>query len=74
MFTSCTIWERDTSLPVGSGNLSCMKQQDNQQEDREQGGKGSMEYKVFIRGADTFSTGKKLFHGKVLLFKNMKSR
>ena len=40
-----------------------MKQQDNQQEDREQGGKGSMEHKVFIRGADTFSTGEKLFHG-----------
>ena len=40
-----------------------MKQQDNQQEDREQGGKGSMEHKVFIRGADTFSTGEKLLHG-----------
>ena len=44
-------------LPVGSGNLPDMKQQDNQQEDREQGGKGSMEYKVFIRGTDTFSMG-----------------
>ena len=51
-----------------------MKQQDNQQEDRKQGGKGSMEHKVFIRGTDTFSTGEKLLHGKVLLFKNMKSR
>ena len=40
-----------------------MKQQENQQEDREQGGKGSMEHKVFIRGADTFSTGEKLLHG-----------
>ena len=40
-----------------------MKQQDNQQEDREQGGKGSMEHKVFIRGTDTFSTGEKLLHG-----------
>ena len=40
-----------------------MKQQDNQQEDREQGRKGGMKHKVFIRGADTFPTGEKLFHG-----------
>ena len=26
-----------------------------------------MKYKVFIRGADTFSTGKKLFMGTILL-------
>ena len=44
-----------------------MKQQDNQQEDREQGGKGSMEYKVFIRRTDTFSTGKSCFMGTILL-------
>jgi hypothetical protein len=44
-----------------------MKQQDNQQEDREQGGKGSMEHKVFIRGTDTFSTEEKLLHGTILL-------
>ena len=44
-----------------------MKQQDNQQEDREQGGKGSMEYKVFIRGTDTFSTGESCFMGTILL-------
>ena len=40
-----------------------MKQQDNQQEDREQRSKGSMKYKVFIRGTDTFSTGEKLLPG-----------
>ena len=29
----------------------------------EQRSKGSIEYKVFIRGTDTFSTGEKLLHG-----------